>query len=476
MSHDINNKENHEDYDPGYISKYKGLSQEFIIIFESIVEGIVVTDRKGNIVLLNSSAMDMIGCSYEVIGRELEEIFNIVNEETGSPVDNPVEKVLETGETQGLANHTVLITKDGHEKAIADSASPVIDPDSGLIKGVVMVFRDVSQERELRKSLEESERKYRALFENTGAASCLLDNDTTIRLANKKMEELTGYKKEEIEGKMSWKSLVANRKDLKKMLKYHKARREINNYAPGNYEFVLRDREGKQRDVLATVDIIENSSRSVASFTDVTRLKEVEKDLQDKISSLNLMVDGVINALGSTVKIRDSYTYKHQKGVARLAVAIAEKMGMSEEEYKGLYLAALIHDVGKIKVPVEILTKNARLTELEFEIIKTHPEAGFDILSNIEFPWPIAEIVKQHHEKIDGSGYPQGLVGSDILLESRIITVADVVEAMSSHRPYRPALGIDTALEEIRENCGILYDSKVVNACFDVFEENSVFT
>jgi PAS domain S-box-containing protein/putative nucleotidyltransferase with HDIG domain len=178
-----------------------------------------------------------------------------------------------------------------------------------------------------------------------------------------------------------------------------------------------------------------------------------------------------IQTIADTVEARDLYTAGHQRRVAELATAIAQEMGLPEEQIDGINLAAIIHDLGKIRIPSEILSKPGKINEVEFMLIKTHPQAGYDILKNVKFPWPIADIILQHHEKMDGSGYPQGLKGDQILLESRILTVADVVEAMSSHRPYRAALGIEAALDEIRRGRKVEYDAAAVDACLKLFTE-----
>lgn len=168
----------------------------------------------------------------------------------------------------------------------------------------------------------------------------------------------------------------------------------------------------------------------------------------------------------------NTYTSGHQQRVAKLAGAIAREMGVfSEDQLHGIHVASMIHDVGKIVVPIEILNKSSKLSDYEFAIIKQHPTVGYNLLKEIDFPWPIAQIVHQHHEKMDGSGYPQGLKGEEILLEARILCVADVVEAISSHRPYRPALGLEKALEEISCNSGKLYDPEVVKICLRLFRE-----
>jgi HD-GYP domain-containing protein (c-di-GMP phosphodiesterase class II) len=181
---------------------------------------------------------------------------------------------------------------------------------------------------------------------------------------------------------------------------------------------------------------------------------------------------GIIQAMSLTIEKRDPYTAGHQRRVTKLCRAIATVMGFSWEQIQGFRMAAAIHDLGKIRVPSEILSKPGRLTENEFGIIRTHPQVGFEILKGIEFSWPIAQIVYQHHERMDGSGYPRGLSGAEILPEARILAVADVVEAMSSHRPYRPALGLERATAEIRQHSGILYDADVVDACLKAIAEN----
>ena len=182
-------------------------------------------------------------------------------------------------------------------------------------------------------------------------------------------------------------------------------------------------------------------------------------------------MEKTINALALALEMRDPYTAGHQKRVAQLAGAIAGEMNRPYDEVRGIRLAALIHDIGKIQVPSEILSKPGKLTEIEFELIKSHSQVGYDILKEIEFPWPIADIVYQHHERLDGSGYPRGLKGDEIMLQARIIAVADVVEAMSSHRPYRAALGTEEALAELKEKRGISYDPDVVDACLRLFKE-----
>jgi response regulator RpfG family c-di-GMP phosphodiesterase len=209
----------------------------------------------------------------------------------------------------------------------------------------------------------------------------------------------------------------------------------------------------------------------LATLRDVTYRKQMELELQESLSVLQETIQGTVRAMALAVETRDPYTAGHQRRVAQLSQRIAEEMNLSDKQAQGIYLAALIHDIGKISVPAEILSKPGRLTPDEFNLIKCHPQVAFDILKGINFPWPIVDIILQHHERLDGSGYPRGLQTEEILAEARILAVADVVEAMASHRPYRPAVGVDKALEEISINKGKLYEPAVVNACLNLFDK-----
>jgi putative nucleotidyltransferase with HDIG domain len=203
----------------------------------------------------------------------------------------------------------------------------------------------------------------------------------------------------------------------------------------------------------------------------VLETRRSEDFLQNSLERLEQALEGTLKAMSLILETRDLYMAGHQQRVAGLAVAIAREMNLAWEKVEGLRLAGIIHDIGKIATPVEILTKPAKLTKTEFQLIKEHPRVGYELIKDIAFPWPVAHIVLQHHERLDGSGYPEGLAGDAILLEARILAVADVVEALCSHRPYRPALGLEKGLEEIRKGRGFRYDTRVVDACFKVFRE-----
>ncbi|HNR13899.1 MAG TPA: response regulator, partial [Thermodesulfobacteriota bacterium] len=221
--------------------------------------------------------------------------------------------------------------------------------------------------------------------------------------------------------------------------------------------------------------VASGENEATAIIQEVTRRKQAEEDLQASMHQLRETMQGIIQVISSTVECKDPYTAGHQRRVSNLAQAIATLMNLPENQVDAIRIAAAIHDLGKISIPAEILSKPGRLSTIEFQIIKTHPQVGYEILRPIDFPWPIAHIVYQHHERMDGSGYPLGLRGNAILIEARIIAVADVLEAMASHRPYRPTLGINQALEEISRNRGITYDEDVVDACLTLIQ-NKGFT
>ena len=202
--------------------------------------------------------------------------------------------------------------------------------------------------------------------------------------------------------------------------------------------------------------------------------KAVEDERRAAAERLKKILVQTVNAVSLTLEMRDPYTAGHQRRVAQLAAAIGARLGLGPDRLEGLHTGALIHDIGKINVPAEFLSRPGTLSADAMAIIRSHPGVGLEIVKDIEFPWPIAQMIAQHHERIDGSGYPLGLKGEDIILEARIVAVADVVEAMASHRPYRPSLGVEAALAEIRDGAGVRFDARVVDACIALFRENGI--
>jgi PAS domain S-box-containing protein/putative nucleotidyltransferase with HDIG domain len=243
--------------------------------------------------------------------------------------------------------------------------------------------------------------------------------------------------------------------------------------SPSEYEINIIRKTGEIRclQVSRKETVWDGQKQFQAIYQDITERKKAEDKLRETLSGLRNALGGIIQVLSAVSEQRDPYTAGHQRRVADLAQAIAQELGLSPDRAEGIRVAGVIHDIGKVSIPAEILSKPTRLSEIEYEMIQSHAQIGHDILGDVKFAWPIAKMILQHHERMDGSGYPQRLKGDDILLESRILAVSDVIEAMASHRPYRPALGIEAALKEIENNKGVLYDPAVVSACLALFRE-----
>lgn len=307
------------------------------------------------------------------------------------------------------------------------------------------------------------------VFDAIEDVAFLLNAKMEIEKCNKATKNLTGKPYSELIGYHCWEIMHGTSKPIEgcpvqKMLETR--RRETKELKIGERWFnVVADpfMDGAGR-IVGAVHIV----------SDITRRKRAENALQQSFKNLQKMLEGTIRTVSKIVETRDPYTAGHQQQVAKLSSAIAKEMGLSVQQINVIQMASLIHDLGKIYIPTEILSKPRKLNEIEFELIKAHTQAGYDILKTTEFLSPVAEIVLQHHERMDGSGYPQGLSSEDIILEAKIVGVADVVEAMSSHRPYRPALGIDKALEEISKKKGILYDPQVVDVCLKLFDKKEL--
>lgn len=245
-----------------------------------------------------------------------------------------------------------------------------------------------------------------------------------------------------------------------------------------NQAFRWLDRAGGVRHILLNAMPVAQQDGSVAwdgAAQDISTRERLETERKHSLEQLESSMEETVEAIAATIEMRDPYTAGHQRRVAGLAQRIAEEMHLPKEEVHGIYVAATIHDIGKIHIPAEILSYPGKLGEIEYALIKVHVQAGYDILKHIEFPWPVAQMVYQHHEHLDGSGYPRGLKDDEIMLGARILCVADVVESMASYRPYRPGLGTGKALAEIRENRGRLYDEQVVDVCLDLFARGYEF-
>jgi PAS domain S-box-containing protein/putative nucleotidyltransferase with HDIG domain len=319
-------------------------------------------------------------------------------------------------------------------------------------------------------ALRHREAMYRLITDNTRDLIAIIGLNGKFIYTSPSFKEVLGYDKTELDNTPvfelihpsdgdAWRDALSSSSDAPTIVISHRFRHKDGSWRTfGSSLRWATDEDPKTEDSAVVV------SRDI---TDRVAAEEVLKSTLDK---LRRTVDGTVSALAATAERRDPYTAGHQRRVMQLACAIGREMGLSDDQIEGIRVAAMLHDLGKIYIPAEILNKPGMLSEIEFGMIRTHSEVGYDILRTIEFPWPIADMVLQHHERMDGSGYPTGIKGDAIMVEARILAVADVVEAMASHRPYRPALGIQEALEEINAHKDQLYDPAVVEACNRVFD------
>jgi len=333
-------------------------------------------------------------------------------------------------------------------------------------------------------ALRESEKKYRLLADNVNDVIFVLDMNLNYTYISPSVKILRGYDPEEVlqqtpTDTLTPASMDLAMKNLFEIMELEKSeRRDINIFR--TLELEMRRKDGTTVWTEVKASFIRNENQRAVGIMgvtrDITERKKVEDELKQTLESLRKAVGVTIHVMVSAIKMRDPFTAGHQTRVAdiakAIAKAIAKEMGLPQDKIEGIRMAGSIHDVGKLSIPAEILSKSTKLTNIEFSLIKEHSHVGYEMLKNVESPWPLAQIVYQHHERMDGSGYPRNLKGDEIIMEARILAVADVVEAMASHRPYRPSLGVEAALEEIEKNKGIFYDDVVANACLRLFREN----
>ena len=320
----------------------------------------------------------------------------------------------------------------------------------------------------------ESDEIFRVINDTVNDAIIMADGNSKILYWNKAAEKIFGYSAEKIIGRTLQETIIPKKYQEAHSDCMDKFKNSDDGIVGGKtMEFSAIRKGGTEFPIEMSLSSVKRKGQwqAVSIIRDITERKQAEEKEKIGVEKLKLSLDGIINALALTVEQRDPYTAGHQQRVSKLACAIAGEMGIPVDQIEGIRMAGIIHDIGKMHIPTEILCRPGKLTKDEFNIVRSHAQVGYDILKGIEFPWPVADIVHQHHEKMDGSGYPMGLSNGDILMEARILCVADVVEAMASHRPYRPALGMDMALEEISKGKGIHFDANVVDACLTVIKE-----
>ena len=333
---------------------------------------------------------------------------------------------------------------------------------------------NVNRHEQTEEKLHHEEQRFRALVEHSSDIIVVVNLEGIITYINPSVERVLGFKAEERIGANVFELVHPDDMKFKFLADSFNILARDTNAPVIQGEIHLRHKDGSWRTLEAVgSNLVHNNviEAVIINYRDITERKKTEETLKETLESLRKSIATTIQVLGTASEVRDPYTAGHQKRVADLARAIATEMGLPQDKIEGIRMAGSIHDIGKLSIPAEILSKPTKLTEIEFSMIKKHAQSGYEILKDVESPWPLAQIVYQHHERMNGSGYPRNLKGNEILIEARIMAVADVVETMASYRPYRPTLGIEAALEEIERNKGILYDDTVAEACLRLFRE-----
>ena len=445
----------------------KQSEEKYRTILENIEDGYYEVDLDGNFTFFNDSMCRIAGCTKEeLVGINYGEFLDKENSKKLFQVFN---KVYKTGDPIERFDW-MIIRKDGTKRYIEASVSLIKDS-SDKSTGFRGIIRDITE----RKKIEE---QYRLLADNITEHVWLREiNTLKVIYISPSVEKMYGYPVDEIRN-LPLKKLLTE-ESFQKMIDSFitEMPKALATLPPSvhkySFETQAHHKDGHLLWMDHTLSFIRDENGILAFLLgetrDVTKRKLAEEKLQQTLESLKRAVGTTIQVLVSALEARDPYTAGHQSRSADLARAIATEMGLPQDKIEGIQMASIIHDIGKLAVPTEILTKPTKLTDIEFSLIKEHSQSGYEMLKDVESPWPLAQIVHQHHERMDGSGYPKNLKGDEILLEARILAVADVVEAMASHRPYRPALGIKVALEEIEKNKGVFYDDDVADVCLRLF-------
>jgi len=430
--------------------------QKMASIVKHSIEVVSLTDPEGNMVFLNETGCRMLGIEpARVTGKN---IMDVIPGELQPMFRTQVMSILNKGGSwEGELQYRNQ--KTGKLLDVYTMAYAIKNPASGAPRYFASVSLDITE----RKVMEEN---YRSIFDNAREGIFRTTPEGRFVLANRAMARILGYDSSE--------ALIDGITDIPGQLYIHPEERsqtleflEREGYVK-NAEVQWKRKDGATIWVHRTMRAVRDEKGKILYLeglvTDIT-------DRKKSVDQLRKALVDTIQAIASIVESRDPYTAGHQRRVADLAAAIAAEMGLSAELIEGLRMAGVIHDIGKVSVPSDLLNMPRKLTDIEFSLIKTHAKSGYEMVKDIEFPWPIARMILEHHERINGSGYPNGLTGDKLLLESRILAVADVVEAMATHRPYRAALSLDVAMDEITKNRGVIYDPDAVDACLRLFRE-----
>ena len=408
-----------------------------------VTDIILMMDEDLRIVEVNDRAVEIYGYSRDELLRMT--LFDIRVTET---LPDIAELKAQWNDSDGVIYEVLHHRKDGTAFLVEVSTRLMNFEGETFYQSIC---RDISERELVVEKLRRSERNLQTLIGENVDSIIIVEGEGFMRFVNPAAEALFGRKAANMLGTSLGFPVVSGEST------------EIDIFGRGGVQAIAEMRA-------TTVDW-EGKEAFLVSLRDITERKQAEKEKQQSFEKERKALEATVRAISEIVERRDPYTSGHQRRVGELARAIAAEMKLSADQIEGIGTASLIHDIGKISIPAEILTRPSNLSDIEFGLIKEHSRSGYEILKDIEFPWPIARMVLEHHEKMDGSGYPNGLSREQLLIESRIITVADVVEAMASHRPYRPGLGLEAALAEIVKQRGIHYDPEVVDACMRLFRE-----
>jgi len=428
--------------------------------------GVAYFSIDGRVLLMNRRAVQNLGGSdaRQFVGKSLTELFG---DEAGSMY---LERIHEAADSAEAVEYVECVNLPIGPRWLASIHTRSLDA-TGSVVGVHVYAQDITERKRVEAELAAAASEWRQTFDAMPDSVALFDRDGRVLRCNAATTVLTGRDFDDIIGRPCYEVFHGTHE-------YHADCPQRRAFESRQVETSFIEQDGQWLRVTfePEIDGAGRVSGGVHVVTDVSELKQTERQLLESIRKQQAITDGVIAALARTIEVRDPYTAGHERRVSELATGMARHLELDEESVRGVQVAAMLHDLGKITIPAEILSKPGRLSATEFELIKGHSKAGFDILAAIDFGRPVAEIALQHHERQDGSGYPEGLRGNEIMREARILAVADVVEAMVSHRPYRPALGVAAALEEVRSGAGTRYDAHAAAACERVFEQGFVFT
>jgi len=437
-------------------------------LYDLAPAGYFTLSEKGLILEVNLTAATMLGVARSSLVKR--PLTRFILPEDADIYYLQRKKLFETGAPQSYEIR--MMRADASPFWVRIDANAAQDTDGGPVCRAIMI--DITERKQAEEALLESKALIEAVVENVPLMIFLKEaTDLRFVIFNRAGEELLGHDRRDLMGK--------NNLDLfppEQAAHFMAKDREVLNGEFGMLDIpeepIMTAKKGQR--LLHTRKVCIRGSDGTTKFLlgiseDITERKQAEERQHESLEQLRRAVETTIQVLVMAVEVKDPYTAGHQRRMTDLARTIATDMGLPPKQIEGLRMAGVIHDIGKITLPTEILSKPIKLSAIEFLLIREHVQLGYEMLKDVESPWPLAEIVLQHHERMDGSGYPHGLKGEEILIEARILAVADVVEAMASYRPYRPALGLDAALEEVEKNRGVLYDSRAVDACLRLFRE-----